>query len=161
MFRAVESKPYKENKKPRNTTKCPETFKKTIRSHGRPNSGRHCPTHLLLLSLLNLLPHVSSLDFGNIDLVIIVLGIPFRIATAIDEPFGPDSSDIELAALQDQACFGRRGHSVVRTGDRQSGIADLILRTAGTTAAVFESRTIFGRENERVALSSRSTNSRV
>ena len=26
MFRAVESKPYKENKKPRNTTKCPETF---------------------------------------------------------------------------------------------------------------------------------------
>ena len=75
-----------------------------------------------------------------------MLGIPFRIATAIDEPFGPDSSDIELAALQDQACFGRRGHSVVRTGDRQSGIADLILRTAGTTAAVFESRTIFGRE---------------
>ena len=26
MFRAVESKPYKESKKPRNTTKCPETF---------------------------------------------------------------------------------------------------------------------------------------
>ena len=35
------------NKKPRNTTKCPGTFKKTIRSHGRPNPGRHCPTHLL------------------------------------------------------------------------------------------------------------------
>ena len=74
--------------------------------------------------------------------MIIVLGIPFRIAPAIDELFGPDLSDIELAALQDQACFGRRRHSVVRTGDRQSGIADLILRTAGTTAAIFESRMV-------------------